>query len=102
MTNQYESSSLRSAKLLSAQTGTGAGSWFQLPRLKTIQIDGITTGTVILQGTNDLAAGTVHTLSTDTADNLRELNTPVLFIRANVTVATSVSVTVTAGFEKDV
>lgn len=91
---------LAKVDMMRVQTGTGAGDWFRMPRLKTIQIDGITTGTVTLEGTNDPNASTVHVLSTDTSDSLRELNTPVLWIRANVTVATSVSVNVTAAFEK--
>ena len=91
---------IASAKLISVQTGTGAGNGHRLPRLKTIQISGITTGTVTLEGSND---GTNYfVLSTDTSDNLRELNTPVVFVRANVTVATTVNVTVTAAFEKGV
>jgi len=95
-----KSSRVVSVEIMSAQTGTGAGIAYHFPRLKTFQIDGITTGTVTLEGSND---GTnYYTLSTDTADNLRELNTPVLWVRANVTVATSVSVTVTACFEKEV
>jgi hypothetical protein len=91
---------VRSVALMTAQTTTGAGDGFQLPRLKTIQIDGITTGTVTIQGSND--GSNWYTLSTDTSDNLRELNTPVVFVRGNVTVATSVSVTITAGYESEI
>lgn len=96
------SSKVVSTPMMEAKTTTGPGEWFHLPRLKTIQIDGITTGNVTLEGTNDKSSATVHELSDDTADNLRELNTPVRFIRANVTVATDVAVTVTAAFEKEV
>ena len=100
MTDVTMTSKIASVALINAQTTTGAGNGYRLPRLKTIQISGITTGTVTLEGSND---GTNYfTLSTDTADNLRELNTPVVFVRANVTVATSVNVTVTAAFEKSV
>lgn len=88
-----------SINLLSAQTTTGAGDGHRLPRLKTIQISGITTGTVTIEGSND--GVNYFVLSTDTSDNLRELNTPVVFVRGNVTSAGSVNVTMTAGFEKN-
>ena len=100
MTNATDlSNKVVSVEIMTAQTGTGAGTAYHLPRLKTFHIEGITTGTVKLEGSND---GTnFFVLSTDTADNLRELNTPVVWIRGNVTAASDVSVTITAGFEKE-
>ena len=86
-------------EIMSAKTTTGTGSSYHFPRLKTIQVEGITTGTVLLEGSND---GTnFFTLSTDTSDNLRELNVPVNWLRGNVSVATSVSVTITVCYEKE-
>ena len=85
--------------IMAAKTDTGAGTAHRLPRNSTLQISGITTGTVTLEGSND--GVNYFTLSTDTSDNLRQLDTPVVWTRANVTVDTSVSVTVTAGVEAD-
>ena len=90
---------MRSTAIMSGKTTTGAGDWYQFPSKKSIHIEGITTGTVTIEGSNDKANAIV--LSTDTSDNLRGLDSPVVWIRANVTVATSVSVTVVVGWEVD-
>lgn len=89
---------VRSEVIMSSKTTTGAGDSFQFPRSKTVQIDGITTGTVLIQGSNDNSNW--HTLGTYTADTLVEIDSPYVWTRANVSVATDVSVTVTVGYEK--
>jgi len=90
---------IKTVELASSQTTTGAGTSHKLPRNKTIHLEGITTGTVLIEGSND---GTnFFTLSTDTSDAIREISAPHLFTRTNVTVATSVSLTATASYEED-
>ena len=90
---------MRSGTIMAAQTTTGAGAGYRFPANKTIQVDGITTGTVLIQGSNN--DSDYYTLATLTSDGLYEVNSPHVFTRANVSVATSVSATVVVGYEEN-
>lgn len=97
MAEQERETGVRKEVIMSGKTTTGAGTSYQLPRSKTVQIDGITTGTVLIQGSNDNTNW--YTLGTYTADDLVEIDAPHIWTRANVSVATDVDVTVTVGYE---
>ena len=89
------SSDLGRYQLLTAATATGAGDWYRLPRNKSIQIDGIGTATVKIQGTHDRGA-TPYDLLETTADGMWDNEYPYYYVRANVTAYTSGTINVWA------
>jgi hypothetical protein len=82
---------------MSAKTDTGDGDASHFPAHKTVQVDGITDGTVVLKGSND--GVTYHDIVEITADGLYDIDSPFAKLKPTVTVATDVSVTVTVGYE---
>lgn len=83
--------------LLSAVVATGAGPSYELPAASTVfQVAGITTATVVIQGSLD---GTNWVaLNSFTADGGYALTSPWKYVRANVTAWTSGTITVTMGW----
>ena len=82
--------------LLKAVTATGAGEAVRpIGKDRSIQIDGITNATVLVQVSEDNANW--HTVITATADGHYQLESNSRYMRANVSVYTSGTITVVAG-----
>lgn len=84
-------------ELLSGVVATGAGSKFSAPAERvTVQVEGITTATVKLEGSND---GTNWVeLRASTADEAYTTSDAFAWLRGNVTAWTSGTITMTLGY----
>lgn len=96
-TNVHAINSNRVSNLLDGVTATGFSDSQLMPAAKvTFQITGITTATVLLQGSHE---GTDWvTLATVTSDDGYVLTDPWKYIRANVSAYTSGTISVTLGW----
>lgn len=83
--------------LLNGVTSTGASDSQLMPAAKvTFQVTGITTATVLLQGSHDDTNWV--TLATATSDDGYVLTDPWKYIRVNVSVYTAGTITTTVGW----
>ncbi len=93
----YDEKNRLNVYALQAATGTGDGEWVETGALRTasIHVEGITTATVTITGSNELtmplntAHGVEFSASPLTADGLIELQVPTKYMKVRVTAYTS-------------